>query len=244
MTIYKTISISNGKQLYEDALSGDWSDIESYVVPQGEGKLLPEAIFDSLAVELETLMSSIGSKAGNEFEGLASEIVHRSFRNVPATVIADRRFWVWLSFAKMRNVIEWRHGGEESSAAMANYGLGQPYDGLLLRLWLRGDIGYDDLDADAYKLSRLGDQDLWRSHIFRTRYGRVRELAKSLLRYHAQTDLRGKARTDMFREAAPRFKRLGANVYFELLTASECDGMVAEIAAQASEQIHPGSKRS
>src|SRR5581483_8026142 len=135
-----------------------------------------------------------------------------------------RGFWVWLSVARFRRLIGWRYGVAEGSARPSNYGIGQPKEGFLFRLWLRADYCYDATASDPYALSRLGDQDLWRSHIFRQEF--AAPIAAALLKLQAGQGGMAKLTNLQIRALAKELHRVGATVRYETLSHKQAITLV------------------
>lgn len=169
---------------------------------------------------------------GGRFESEACELVHR-WLPVSNHAIADAGFWIWLAVVKFPDLVEWRHGGAGRFAELANYGIGNRSENLIFRLWLRAEIVYDPAAEDPYHLSRLGDQDLWRSHIIRQGYSSVREIAKCLISYQYDG---GEPRLSIggIRELAKRVRRLRANVMMEFLTQPQIMQLLEDLAKDLS----------
>lgn len=154
---------------------------------------------------------------GSEFEAEACVELHRRLPSDPE-MLADSEWWIWLAVFRFRELVDWRHGGASGQAAPANFGIGNASENLLYRMWLRADIGYDPV-SNSYQLAQRGDQDFWRSHVFRQGYGRCRTLVRALIRYQFPdgSPEAPTLKTGEIRELAKRLRRLHANVVYEYL---------------------------
>jgi hypothetical protein len=191
----------------------------------------------ALAKSYKTTNGHLAKKdqRGGEFEAKACEVLHRRLP-LPRRVAGDRDFWSWLTFAaedgRFASLVDWRFGLE---AHPANYGVTTPgsfREGLFARLWWRADIGFVHDETDPYQLARYGDQDIWRSHIFRTRYGRNREFARSFL----TTIYNGAERKQPLaveREMAKLARARHAGTALEVLDAPQKDSLLSGILAEA-----------
>lgn len=157
--------------------------------------------------------------AGGAFEGEACPEMHRGLPFDPR-MLADYEWWTWLGVFHFRELVDWRHGSETTGAAPTNFGIGNGSENFLYRMWLRADAGYDPRRTDPYELARRGDQDFWRSHVFRQGYGRCRALVRALVLYQFPDGSSGNPtlKTNEIRELAKRLRRMHPNVVFECLS--------------------------
>lgn len=165
---------------------------------------------------------------GGRFEAEASAIVHQTL-TLSAEAAADAEYWIYLSVREFADLIEWRHGGNGNFAREANYGLETRWDGLMLRLWMRGEIGLDP-ETESYGLAQLGDQDFWRSHILRQNFASCRTFARAFIVevYKPDDFKRPPLTTPQIRELAPRLRRLYATIPYEVLSVQEARAIVKE----------------
>jgi Family of unknown function (DUF6339) len=203
----------------------------------GSGNFIDMEPITKLGVELRKLKKGFPASLkardpeGGRFEQQACVIVHRRLAECDPVVLADRNFWIWLAIVQFADIVEWRFGTRGQHANLANYGIGQPIENLLFRLWLRAELVKDAKGKDIYHLARTGDMDLWRSHILRQSYANARVVAKALLRLQAGQLAAKKLTVDNVRELAKRLRRLHANVVFEFLNAGQAEGLVVELSA-------------
>lgn len=233
---YKSMSQIKAKNYLEKGReTEDWS-LDGYVEVKGRGEDYPQEQIEKLRTELLKIKAQFPEKinkwdkSGGQFEAIGSEIVHRILPHDPH-IFADTGFWVWLAVTQLSDIVEWRHGSDIKFAELANYGIGsgKRIENLFLRMWLRADLVVDYEAEEPYYLSKLGDQDLWRSHIIRQGYSNVRALAKALVIYQCIEE--GKRLTNDsngIRALAKRLKRLRANVMFEFLDINQLNHIIKE----------------
>lgn len=183
----------------------------------------PDLDWDTLGAEIAAALLSLadqhttakGKVDGGDFEAAASEEVHKRLPVHPA--LADPEFWIWLALTHCEDVVERRYGGSQNAK---NFGVGGAGENLLYRLWLRAEIAYDATAKDHYVLSRFGDIDFWRSHIFRQGYGDVRRFARALLEFQFPAKSKRKPRLKIIeiRALAKHLKRARSNLMFEVMT--------------------------
>lgn len=215
---------------------------------RGSGADVEQAIPD-LARRLYEIKSRYSQRlrhhrdpAGGEFEAEACSEVHRALPFDPQ-MLADYEFWTWLAVFHFRELVDWRHGGEIGRAAPANFGIVSGSENLLYRMWLRADAGYDPSRTDHYELAGRGDQDFWRSHVFRQGYGRCRTLVRALIRYQFPDGSAKMATLKIgeVRALAKRLRRLHPNVVFEFLPDDAAYGLVTTEADRARRALMEGA---
>ena len=204
---------------------------------RGEGEEFDVSFISTLRTALTTLQSRYSEKRSDndnsEFEAEASVLVHSAIPSEPR-VLADFGFWTWLAVLHFPQTVEWRYGQPEGGVDLKNYGIGAKNENLLYRLWLRGEISLDESAAHRYHLTRKGQVDFWRSHLFRQGYASVPAMARALIGFQYPDDLDGKPRLKIseIRALAPRMKRLRANLMYEFLDEAACLKLVQREAAQ------------
>ncbi|MDW8059330.1 MAG: DUF6339 family protein [Thermomicrobium sp.] len=214
---------------------------------RGSGERFPvEEFLECADTALELLERRAASKgaplsdrAGGYFERDIVPLVHPTlaaiFAHDPRPAYDDD-FWRWAAVGPFRTIIERRHaasGRRKGEVGRANFGFGTLIDNFVYRVWLRGEIGYDPVayPEHPYTIALLGDQDLWRSHVFRQSYGACHRFVRALIR-SLYPDLKplpdGKAilDTDGIRELAKRLRRLYANILFEMLCDGEAEALI------------------
>ncbi len=224
----------------------DTIDEQRLIEIRGSGQDV-ERVLSDLARQLHEIKSRYPQQlrrrdpAGGAFEAQACPEIHRALPFDPQ-MLADYEWWTWLAVFHFRELVDWRHGGETGQAAPANFGIGNGSENLLYRMWLRADAGYDPKRSDQYELARRGDQDFWRSHVFRQGYGRCRSLVRALIRYQFPDGSidRPTLKIDEVRELAKRLRRLHPNVFFEYLDEDDAYRLVRREAERAKQALAAG----
>lgn len=208
----------------------------------GSGEEFSAAPVNKLRDELTKLRKKYPARLrsrdpeGGRFEGEACVIVHKTLGDMDRRALADHDFWTYLA-VELADIVEWRFGSDGKATQLRNYGIGARSENLLFRLWLRADMGRVS-GSDPYDLARLGDQDLWRSHVLRQNFANARCVARSLLRLQAGKLVVGPKPAKRLvggedpagvRMLAKRLKRVRANVVFEYLTPKQADSLVYEL---------------
>jgi len=218
-------------------------DEQRTLVYRGSGRDIEDEV-TGLAKTLDEIKSKYPARlrrrdpAGGDFEAKGCTEVHRALPFDPQ-MLGDYEWWMWLAVFRFRELVDWRHGGESGVAAPANFGIGNGSENFLYRMWLRADAGYDPTRPDPYELARRGDQDFWRSHVFRQGYGRCRSLVRALIRYQFPdgSGSNPSLKTDEIRELAKRLRRLHPNVILEYLDEGTAYEVIRAQAERAKEAL-------
>lgn len=169
---------------------------------------------------------------GARFDRAAAAFVHETLALEP-TIASDTSFWRWLSFAsdgELAALIDWRYGtGEKYQAPKKYFGLGHPKNSMYGYLWLRANAVFDSEQDDPYEYTRLGDVDLWQSHIIRVDFGSVPQLAKAFVKFIHPGPGKQRISRDDYRSLASELSRRNASVAFELLDSKEAESLINQV---------------
>ncbi|MEX2374104.1 MAG: DUF6339 family protein, partial [Dehalococcoidia bacterium] len=176
------------------------------------------------------------AQAKAEFDAEFCVELHRTLR-VPSYVVASDEFWRYLACVELWDLVVWRHGSEdegERSVGRANFGLGDRWETLPRRLWLRADIAFDSEATDPYELAVRGGMDFWTSGLIRRLYAGSRPLARALIRFQYPEPGAFRAReyrpqtlgTDAVRELYKRLRHFQAFISFATLDEAEASELV------------------
>jgi hypothetical protein len=196
----------------------------------GDGARLEEKTIQAVLDSLEECKSQfpedrLPQNQGRNFEREATPILHSGL-DIGRLVAGDPGFWRWVTFfaldGSFRSIVDWRFSTSFPVAA-DNYGLGSIWEGLFARLWIIGDIGFNEHADDPYDLSRTGDQDFWRSHIIRQDYARSRNMARALIHFQFPDGRDGKPRLKVaeIRELVKRVRTRNSSIAFELMDGKD-----------------------
>lgn len=236
---YPVMTTSDATAYLNSKRAGSPLDLERLVKTRGDGDELHVAFVGELRADLVTLKAKYGDegmksqKSANQFEADAARAIHERV-NAPAEVLADADFWLWLAVAHFGDVVEWRYGNPEKGTGLPNYGIGARSENLMYRLWLRADLVFDEHSDDRYHLSRRGQIDFYRSHLFRQGYANARNFARALLRFQYPHDdtTAPRLKVDQIRELVKRLRRLRANLFMEILDEKECRSVIEDEAGR------------
>jgi Family of unknown function (DUF6339) len=226
---YPIITTTDASAYLASKRAGTALDLDRLAKSRGDGAELEQTFIGDLLADLASLKSKYGAdgmksaKNANKFEAEAARAIHERVK-VPADVLADADFWLWLAVAHFSDIVEWRYGSPQSGTGLANYGIGARSENLMYRLWLRADLVLDEQADDRYHLCRCGQVDFYRSHLFRQGYANARSFARALLRFQYPHDdtTTPHLKVDQIRELVKRLRRLRANLFLEILDEHEC----------------------
>jgi hypothetical protein len=243
VSMYPIVQADDAVQ-YLKARQGDEAvDLTEIIQVAGTGEPMSQAPLESLKEQLSLLRGNFPEKLrakdpqGGRFESEACGIVHYYLSMVDRHVRADHGFWTWLAVAYLPDIVEWRFGAIGKPAQYANYGIGTRTENMFFRLWLRAELG-KLTGPDPYALAKLGDQDLWRSHLLRQGYANARNVVHSVLKLQSgklssgnkiASKLVGGDEPNGIRMLAKRLRRMRANIIFEYLTPQQSDALVYEL---------------
>jgi len=235
---YPVITTADATAYLFSKRAGNAIDLDRLVKIRGDGPDLNQDFVNALRADLAALKVQHpdglkSQKNANQFEADAARTIHQRV-NVPPEIGADPDFWLWLSVAHFRDIVEWRYGSPEHGTGLANYGIGSRSENLMYRLWLRAELVIDEKATDRYHLSRRGQIDFYRSHLFRQGYANVRTFSRALLRFQYPNEdaTTPNLKIEQIRELVKRLRRLRANLFLEMLDEQECWRVIEDEASR------------
>ena len=241
---YPVLLEGDAKRLVESGLIGNAlrEAAREATHHRGSGPLIDTSIVTGLAAELHALrqphVDRSSRRAGDwdEFEIPACKVVHERLSRLDRHVLGDLGFWSWLAVAALNEIVFWRYADRTGEAFDGkNFGIVEPEENLIYRLWLQGEIGHTPGSANPYELAEVAGRDLWRSQIFRRNYDSCRSVARAFLRL--QSGRLAPCRRldrDASRALAKALNGLRKDTFFELLADEEADRLVANLAETVS----------
>lgn len=238
MTEYPKITRANAEKAYAELAQSNEPDWSSLVVSHSEHferfRPIAEAIEDLVSASTTDRLKKGDSRLAS-FEADLGICLHEYIPWGDQT--GDSSFWRWIALVPARAAVLYRHQ-YSMPPQKDNYGIGPLKENLAFRSWLRADIAFDPtaqrFSSDRYEWAKVGDQDLWRSLLIRTRYTYARELAKALLEFqHPNKSPRrtlkpGDPYTGI-RMLSKRLTRLHSNQCFAAMTKDECLELISEL---------------
>jgi hypothetical protein len=236
---YPVMTTSDATAYLNSKRAGSPLELDRFVKSRGDGDDFDVTFVGELLADLASLKAKYGAdgmksqKSSNLFEFEAARAIHQRVK-VPAEVLADADFWLWLAVAHVGDIVEWRYGNPEKGTGLPNYGIGARSENLMYRLWLRADLVLDDQSDDRYHLCQRGQIDFYRSHLFRQGYANARNFSRALLRFqypHVDTTA-PRLKVEQIRELVKRLRRLRANLFLEILDETECRSVIEDEAGR------------
>ena len=212
----------------------------SRTLAEREGLALLEEV-RTVAVELlAKYQLQTDSKSRSEFDAEFAVRLHTALP-IPSYIVGNDAFWRYLACVELWELVVWRHGsGDEGEVTVgrANFGLGDRWESLPKRLWMRGEIAYDDNLDDSYELAARGGRDFWTSGIIRHLYADSRPFARALIRFQFPEAgaFRGREYRpqtlglDAVRELYKRLRHFQAFVAFSTLDEAEAVELIESVA--------------
>jgi hypothetical protein len=229
---YPVLSPADASAYLFSKRAGNPVDVDRLLKTRGDGEALVQNFVDGLRADLAVLKDKYptglkGAKEANQFEAGAAKAIHQHVA-LPAEVLADPDFWLWLAVVHFGDIVEWRYGNPPAGTGLPNYGVGARSEKLMYRLWLRAELVLDDTATDTYHLCKRGQIDFYRSHLFRQGYANARNFARALLRFqYPHSDVAAPfLKVDQIRELVKRLRRLRANMFLEILEEEECKKVI------------------
>jgi hypothetical protein len=250
---YRTVNLYAAKRLMAEIfLEGKSPDPDAveYSTWTGIGDALDLTELEEIVAEVIDAMPAepMGPPARDLVEGELCGHLHATIANLERTcfeALDDPGFWAYLSFKYFDQLIQWRHA-ESFNKYTKNPEVGLPNalkyffdptmkEGVLSRMYMRGHIANESGNYDLARgrnLSggKVGNTDLWRSHVTRVRTGESPELAKAMARFWNQhewltTDSPGGG----LRALGKLVNRRRSNIVGIVLDADESDEVIAEL---------------
>jgi hypothetical protein len=229
---YPAVNATNAKKIIDHQRLGDEFAIQDYIDFRDCTAAYSEEPIKELSKTLTQLKKKfpkeieLRSPIGGEFEAEACSLVHEQFRSLPSEALDDPDFWKYLCVAYFSELVEWRHGGNGRLANLANYGISAERRNLLLRMYYRADIVYEEGVKDPYALAKQGDEDLWKSHFGAVKVGNCPAVVKAFLKCVFPANKKPLLKTNQVRELAKNLTRLRSNVILELYDEQKAQQLI------------------
>lgn len=168
-------------------------DLRGHEAIVGAGPQVDESDFEKLAqsIKREQDRLSASRRPPEEVDRMCFEMVHKV---VPRDVLlcADARFWSRLAIVHLAEVIARRFPGRMGRTNLDNFGLGKRRECWPYKLWVRGELVFDEGAKDPYELGRVGSGDFWTSHVHRQNFMAVPQVFRAMVRLQYPARLKGK----------------------------------------------------
>ena len=249
---YPTMSATDAAKYINLVRNDEPTSAAAYTKMAGSGPRLAEETVAAAVKQVHVVKAKYPEvlrpkdPKGGDFETEAGEIFRKAL-DLPPEVAGDRGFWRYVAVAHMYDIVTWRHPAakEGDFTKLANFGLGTIWENLAARMWYRFEVARLPGEEDPFVLCRLGDQDLWRSHILRIRLGASRHVVRTLLSYQYPEKNSEKPRLPMssksdvgIRLFIKRLQRYHATTAFEILTEDDTLAIMADLGKDLQPKSH------
>jgi hypothetical protein len=237
--------LKNGKHGIPEAVK------KTFVVWKGSGIDITAAPIAKMITELNALLDSSFSGPMkkkdarlNQYEGLASSIVHKNLKELPLEILTDEDFWRYVAIIPMFGIVAWRHESLGNNNLGLTSGRGflrcLPY-----RMFIRADIAFRYSEGDNYDLTSAHGSmvDQWASHVLAQQYGAVPKLVQVMLaEFETLRKRKIKKPTDVDREIAKELSQIRSIQVFEFFqNDQEIVKIVSEVSKSSEHKILGGS---
>jgi hypothetical protein len=235
------ILVSKGIEVAREALSQRQKvpDLSAFEAVVGAGDPLDESILKTVASKIRKAQAELSKKklGPEELDRVCFDVLHAAIPR-DQLLLADMGFWTRFAIVELADVIHTRFPGRLGKTNLDNFGLGSRKECWPYKLWVRGELAYDENGKDKYHLGRLGGVEMWTSHVHRQNFMTVRQLFRSVFTFQFPEELKGKPYLFEGEEAEAKggkpgirtlIKRLRENwasVEYSLLTEREATALV------------------
>jgi hypothetical protein len=215
-------------------------DLSAYEVFKGAGDTFEEARLDALATRVRTFQAQVSKEREppEELDRRCFEIVHSSLPSDEQLMLGDMAFWTRFAITKLFDVIYARFPGRLGRINLDNFGLGSRKECWPYKLWVRGELSFNEAAKDPYAMGRLGGVDIWTSHVHRQNFMSIRPIFQEVFAFQYPKNLKGKpllfeGEEDPKKHGVPGFRTLirrlsenWASVEYSCLDHTEAEALV------------------
>ena len=169
-------------------------NLDAYEVLKGAGDSFDDAVLEGVATRVRGIQAQV-SKEGQSPEELdrrCFEVVHSSLPFDERLMLADMGFWTRFAIVKLADVVYARFPGRKGRINLDNFGLGSRKECWPYKLWVRGELSFEEGAKDPYQVGRHAGVDIWTSHVHRQNFMSIRPLFREVFAFQYPKSLRGK----------------------------------------------------
>ena len=168
-------------------------DLSECEITAGAGEFLDEEVLKTLAGKIRKIQAEVSkSKLGfEELDRRSFDIIHEVIPRDETLLLADMGFWTRFAIVYLEEIIHARFPGRKGKTNLDNFGLGSRKECWPYKLWVRGEISYDEKASDKYRLGRFGGVDMWTSHVHRQNFMNIRPIFRGVLTFQYPAELKG-----------------------------------------------------
>lgn len=168
-------------------------DLSAYETTAGSGEILADSVLDTLAARIRKAQMGLAKTKASP-EDLDRECFDMVHKDLPRDemLLGDTDFWTRFAITRLAEVIYWRFPGREGGINLDNFGLGKRKECWPYKLWVRGELSYDERGSDKYAMGRSGGVDIWTSHVHRQNFMTIQPMFRSVFAFQYPKELKGK----------------------------------------------------
>jgi hypothetical protein len=216
------------------------SDLTASESVIGSGEPFDDSLLETIASRLRKIQAQISKDKDppEELDRRCFDIVHESLPRDELLMLGDMGFWTRFAITKLADVVYARFPGRKGRMNLDNFGLGSRKECWPYKLWVRGEVSFDERTKDKYALGRHGGVDIWTSHVHRQNFMSIRPVFRGVLAFQYPKELKGspllfegeedpnKRGVPGFRTLIKRLRENWASVEYSCLTDSEAAALV------------------
>jgi hypothetical protein len=214
-------------------------DLTAFEVVVGAGDPLDDSLLKTIATKVRRIQGEVTKlrKPPEEIDARCFDLLHESIPR-DEMLLADMGFWSRFAIVELANVINARFPGRKGKINLDNFGLGSRKECWPYKLWVRGELAFDEKGNDKYALGRFAGVEIWTSHVHRQNFMAIRPMFRSVLEFQYPSNLKGrpllyegeedpkKGGVPGFRTLIKRLRENWASVEYACLSQSEAAGLV------------------
>jgi hypothetical protein len=215
-------------------------NLVKYEATIGNGDPFDDSVLETVALGIRKLQASIVKEKGRpeDLDGTCFELIHSSLPRDELLMLGDMNFWTRFAITKLWDVIYWRFPGKGGRLNLDNFGLGSRKECWPYKMWVRGEVSFNESGKDKYALGRNGGVDIWTSHVHRQNFMSIRPVFREVFAFQYPKQLKGapllyegeedpkKRGVPGFRTLIKRLRENWASVEYSCLTDSEAAALV------------------
>ena len=243
------LTLSSLQRLVDESSIDSEQRIEELAEPSGIQTPFPygSATLVMLRRDLTEIFMTVDGEANassvkwQPIDAKASELIHRTLKELPRDIAMSKGFWRYLSaycskavckrysYGDIKDDFDRRHFGEEI------------FNSLLPRLWFRAELSFDTNAEDPYWLTKKGVSDFWSSFVLRRIYAQSKPLVRALVKYffdpesvHFTREDKKITTLEAFRLIGPAVRRQHSLSPFEIMSEDDCTKALDLLASELS----------
>lgn len=169
-------------------------NLGAYEIVKGAGDPLEDAILDGIATRVRSLQGLVSKEKlpPEELDRRCFDVVHTALPAEDRLMLGDMAFWTRFAITNLADVIYARFPGRLGRINLDNFGLGSRKECWPYKLWVRGELSFDEDAKDPYAVGRLGGVDVWTSHVHRQNFMSIRTIFREVFAFQYPKNLKGK----------------------------------------------------